>query len=81
MNASNIFTLPNEISSGRKEISHDVKETLSLLKQFYDVPIVKYIDFREVYSEHIITNDDANIIEELLKYQQLHFRLLLKIYL
>mgnify|MGYP006147479647 CR=1 FL=1 len=70
MNASNIFTLPNEISSGRKEISHDVKETLSLLKQFYDVPIVKYIDFREVYSEHIITNDDANIIEELLKYQQ-----------
>ena len=60
MNASNIFTLPNEISSGRKEISHDVKETLSLLKQFYDVPIVKYIDFREVYSEHIITNDDAN---------------------
>ena len=41
MNASNIFTSHANLSDTHTdEISTEIKETLTLLKQFYDVPIV-----------------------------------------
>ncbi|MFT7279668.1 MAG: hypothetical protein ACI8WI_003236, partial [Pseudoalteromonas distincta] len=72
MNASNIFTShANLADTPTDEISTEIKETLTLLKQFYDVPIVKFIDFREVYSEQLITcNDKESVENELLSYQQ-----------
>ncbi len=72
MNASNIFTShANLADTPTDEISTEIKETLTLLKQFYDVPIVKFIDFREVYSEQLITCNDIESVEnELLSYQQ-----------
>ena len=71
MNASNIFTShANLADTPTDEISTEIKETLTLLKQFYDVPIVKFIDFREVYSEQLITcNDKESVENELLSYQ------------
>lgn len=72
MNASNIVEnqayFPDEQA---KETAKDIKETLTLLKQFYDVPIVKFTDFSNQLSEKIITCDDSIVIEnELTQYQQ-----------
>ena len=72
MNASNIFTSHANVADKQTdEISTEIKETLTLLKQFYDVPIVKFIDFRDIYSEQLITcNDKESVENELLSYQQ-----------
>ena len=72
MNASNIFTShDNLVDAKPDEISLEIKETLTLLKQFYDVPIVKFIDFREIYSDQLITcNDKESVENELLSYQK-----------
>ncbi|MEI8619031.1 hypothetical protein P4S63_23995 [Pseudoalteromonas sp. B193] len=72
MNASNIFTShANLADTPTDEISTEIKETLTLLKQFMMFQLLKFIDFREVYSEQLITcNDKESVENELLSYQQ-----------
>ena len=40
------------------EIKQEITETLTLMKQFYDVSIVKFVDYNALYTQQIISCDD-----------------------
>lgn len=62
MNMSYVNNI-NEFNDTHDEINNSIAETLSLMKQFFDVSIVKYVDYKAIYTQQIITCDDPYNIE------------------
>ncbi|MAJ38511.1 MAG: hypothetical protein CMK62_00095 [Pseudoalteromonadaceae bacterium] len=48
----------NEFNTQIYEIKQEITETLTLMKQFYDVSIVKFVDYNALYTQQIISCDD-----------------------
>lgn len=58
MNSSYVNNINEFNNTQIDEIKQEITETLTLMKQFYDVSIVKFVDYNALYTQQIISCDD-----------------------